>query len=232
MIDEVNAGKTIFYDFYSPQAKSTDASKENAGLLFFRGNPGAPFTVICPGGGFSYVGSLHAGFPIAVETAKKGYNAFVLKYRTGGAQRATEDLAAAITFIYENAETLAVSRDGYSVWGGSAGARMAAAIGTDGIARYGGGDNVPKPAMVVIAYTGHFDYSSDDPPTFTMVGENDGIASPATMERRVNALRNVGVDVEFHLYPGIGHGFALGTGTIAEGWLDLAIRFWKKHITK
>jgi acetyl esterase/lipase len=141
-------------------------------------------------------------------------------------------LAAAITFIYENAETLAVSRDGYSVWGGSAGARMAAAIGTGGVASYGGGGNVPKPSMVVIAYTGHSDYSSDDPPTFTMVGENDGIASPAAMERRVNALRNVGVDAEFNLYPGVGHGFALGTGAVAEGWLDLAIRFWEKHITK
>ena len=40
-----------------------------------------------PGGGFSYVASLHEGFPYAVEISNRGYNAFVLKYRAGQAAR-------------------------------------------------------------------------------------------------------------------------------------------------
>jgi len=83
-----------------------------------------------------------------------------------------------------------------------------------------------------MAYTGHTDYSQNDPPTFAIVGENDGIARPSTMERRINAMKAKGIDVEFHKYPGLGHGFGLGIGTSAEGWIDDAIEFWKKYITE
>jgi hypothetical protein len=67
MIDEVNDGKTIFYDFYTEQQKQDDPAKKNTGIFFFRGKPGAPFAIVCPGGGFSYVGSMHEGFPVALE---------------------------------------------------------------------------------------------------------------------------------------------------------------------
>jgi hypothetical protein len=32
--------------------------------------------------------------------------------------------------------------------------------------------------------------------------------------------------VEYHRYPAVGHGFALGVGTSANGWIGDAIRFW------
>ena len=96
MIDDVGKGRTVFYDFYTEVQKREDPTKEHTGLFFFRGKPGAPFAVIAPGGGFSYVGSVHEGFPYAVEISSKGYNAFVLKYRAGqGGAVATQDLAAA-----------------------------------------------------------------------------------------------------------------------------------------
>ncbi len=75
--------------------------------------------------GFSYVGSLHEGFPLALEISKKGYNAFVIRYRIDSGQKATEDLAAAISYIFKNKESLKVTSVDYSLWGGSAGARMA-----------------------------------------------------------------------------------------------------------
>ena len=86
-----------------------------------------------------------------------------------------------------------------------------------------------------MAYTGHSDYSSAEPPTFVVVGEQDGIAPPAVMKRRVEALRKAGTPVEYREYEGLGHGFGLGTGTIAEGWVFDAIRFWetslRRHVT-
>ena len=201
-------------------------------MFFFRGKPGAPFAVIAPGGGFAYVGSLHEGFPYAVEISNRGYNAFVLKYRVGrGGSVATEDLAAALSFIIRNAGALGVATTEYSLWGSSAGARMAAAIGSHGTARFGG-LALPKPSAVVMAYTGHSEYSADEPPTFVIVGEQDGIASPAVMERRVAALRRAGTDVEYHRYRGVGHGFGLGVGTTAEGWIADAVRFWTRHIRR
>jgi len=229
MIDEVNDGRNIFYSIYTDEQQQNDPGKNSTGLFYFRGKPDAPFAIICPGGGFSYVGSLHEGFPIAHEISKKGLNAFVIRYRIGGEGRATEDLAAAIEYIFRNAEILDVSVNDYSVWGGSAGARMAGNIALSGVSAYGG-NNLPKPAMVVIAYTGQSTYSKDFSPSFITVAANDPIANANVVDKSVENLRKAGVEVEYHRYQTAGHGFGLGTGTDAEGWLDLAIRFWQKYI--
>ena len=125
MIDMVTSGKKIFYDIYTDEEKAADPSKENTGLFFFQGKSNAPFAIISAGGGFAYVGSIHESFPHALELSRRGYNAFALQYRTGGADVACEDLAAAISFVFAHRETLGVSTDCYSLWGGSAGARMA-----------------------------------------------------------------------------------------------------------
>ncbi len=231
MIDEVKDGKTVFYDLYTEQQKQKDPSKKHTGLFFFHGIPGAPFAIVCPGGGFSYVGSLHEGFPLALEISKKKYNTFVIRYRVESEQSATEDLAAAIAYIIRNAKALRVSTEGYSLWGGSAGARMVGNIALRGVAGYGGGD-LPKPAVVVIAYTGQSSYSKDFPPTFMTVSANDGIANAAVVDKRVENLRNAGVEVEYRRYRTAGHGFGLGTGTDAEGWLEHAVRYWEKHLKK
>jgi acetyl esterase/lipase len=230
MIDEVNDGQTVFYDYYTDAQKRKGPDRASTGIFFFRGNPGAPFAVVCPGGGFAYVGSVHEGFPHAIALSQKGYNAFVLQYRVGGERIATEDLAAALSYIFENAATLGVSTKGYSLWGSSAGARMVARIGSYGATAYAGAE-LPRPSMIVMAYTGHTDFTEKDPPTFVVVGDRDGIASASTMERRVNALRSAGVDVAFHVYRNVGHGFGLGIGTNAEDWLDDAVRFWENHIS-
>ena len=226
MIDDAAGGKTVLYRFYSEAQLQQDPAKRNTGLFFLRGRPGAPFAVIAPGGGFSYVGSVHEGFPYAEAIRSKGYNAFVLKYRVGqGGTAATEDLAAALSWIFRKAATLKVGTEGYSLWGSSAGARMAAFIGSHGAVKYGGGD-LPKPSTVVMAYTGHSDHSAAEPPTFVVVGEQDGIAPPSNMERRLEALRKSGTPVEYHKYPNLGHGFGPGNGTSAEGWILEAVRFW------
>lgn len=230
MIDEVNSGETIFYNFYSEQQKQQDPSRNQTGLFFFKGKPGAPFAIVCPGGGFRYVGSLHEGFPLAQEISNQGLNAFVLKYRTGSAQEATEDLAAAISYLIGSAEKLGVSENGYSLWGGSAGARMVGNIAVHGVTAFAD-SNLPKPATVVIAYTGQSTYSADFPPTFITVAENDWIVNVSGVERRVQNLRNTGVDVEYKKYKMAGHGFGTGKGTDAEGWIDHAIEFWEKHMT-
>jgi acetyl esterase/lipase len=231
LIDEVNAGKISFYDFYTEGQKQEDPTKKPTGLFFYRGKPGAPFAIVCPGGGFSYVGSLHEGFPLAWAISQKGLNAFVIRYRIAGEQKATEDLAAAIAYIFRNAQTLGVNTQGYSLWGGSAGARMVGNIALSGVSRYGGG-NLHKPSTVVIAYTGQSSYSGNFPPTFITVSANDGIANVSTVERRVENLRNTGVEVEYRRYRNAGHGFGLGVGTDAEGWITYAIQFWEKHLSK
>lgn len=90
-----------------------------------------------------------------------------------------------------------------------------------------GEEDLPRPAAVVLQYTGHAEYTPEDPPTFACVGESDWIANWRTMERRLRALQDLGIPTEFHHYPGLPHGFGLGTGTVAEGWLDEAVAFWE-----
>ena len=222
------AGETVFYDIYTEQEKKEDPDKEDTGLFFFKGKPGAKFAVCSAGGGFAYVGAMQDSFPHALELSKRGYNAFVLIYRPG-AQTACEDLARAISFIFEHAQELQVDTACYSLWGGSAGARMSAWLGSYGPAAFGGED-LPRPGTVVMQYTGHSEYTEKDPPTFACVGENDGIANWHTMENLLQALSNLGIPTEFHHYPGLPHGFGLGTGTVAEGWLDQAVAFWEAQM--
>jgi acetyl esterase/lipase len=230
LLDEVKYGKTIFYNYYSDTQRQNDKNKEATGLFFFKGNPGAPFAVICAGGGFSYVGSIHESFPYAIELSKKGYNAFSIEYRVGGGeQAATEDLAAAISFIFRNAAELEVSINNYSVWGASAGAKMTANIGSNGVQAYGG-DSVHKPSVVIMQYKRHPYPSLNNPPIFAVVGENDPISS--AMEKSINNLRNIGVDTEFYKYSNVDHGFGLGIGMSAEGWINNAIKFWEKYIER
>jgi len=232
LIDDATAGKIVFHDFYRESEKLADPTRKNTGLFFFRGLPGAPFALIAPGGGFSYVASVHEGFPYAIEINKRGFNAFVVKYRAGrGGTVATQDLAAAVGYIFRNAPGLGVSTQSYSLWGSSAGARMAAKIGSLGTASFGATE-LPKPSVVVMAYTGHTEVGQHEPATFALVGERDGIAPPSIMERRVRLLQRSGTPVEFHEYPGLGHGFGLGTGTAAEGWITDAIRFWAEQIKR
>ncbi|MDO9375847.1 MAG: alpha/beta hydrolase [Ferruginibacter sp.] len=231
MIGQVGKGNTVFYNFYPVGQKQLDRSKEKTGLFLFRGKPGAPVAIISPGGGFSYVGSLHEGFPLAQQISQNGLNAFVIRYRIGSERKATEDLAAAITYIFNNAATLEVSTKNYSLWGGSAGARMVGNIALSGVTAYGGND-LPKPAAAIIAYTGQSSYSADFPPTFITVAANDGIANVNTVDRRVENLKAAGVEVAYRRYQTAGHGFGTGQGTDAEGWMQEAIKFWEKQISK
>ena len=222
------AGETVFYDIYTEEEKAEDPEKEDTGLFFFRGEAGKQFAVCNAGGGFAYVGAMQDSFPHALELSKRGYNAFALIYRPGS-QTACEDLARAISFIFDHAEELGVDTTCYSLWGGSAGARMAAWLGSYGPGAFGGED-LPQPGAVIMQYTGHSDYTENDPPTFACVGENDGIASWRTMQRRIDALSSLGIPTEFHHYPGLSHGFGLGTGTVAEGWIDDAVAFWEEQM--
>jgi acetyl esterase/lipase len=108
---------------------------------------------------------------------------------------------------------------------------MAAQIGSHGTAGYGGHD-LPRPAVVVMAYTGHSSFTRHDPPTFVVQGEDDGIVNVPTVDRRVAFMRSAGIDVEYQRYRKIGHGFGLGIGTVAEGWIAQAVDFWERHISK
>ena len=224
------SGQTIFFDLYTEAEKKDDPRKKDTGLFFFKGKSGERFALCCAGGGFAYVGAMHDSFPHALELSKKGYNAFAIIYRSG-ANNAMEDMARAVSFIFSHAKELEISTDCYSTWGGSAGARMAAWMGSYGPAEFGG-DKLPRPGTVVMQYTGLSNCTRNDPPTFAVCGTSDGIADWRVMKQRIDRLDSYGIATEFHSYKGLPHGFGLGIGTVAEGWLDKAVAFWERQMKK
>lgn len=228
--DQASAGNQIFYDIYTEEEKAEDPDKEDTGLFFFRGEPGAKTAIVNAGGGFMYVAAMHDSFPHALELSKRGYNAFALIYRPG-ADTACEDLARAIAFLHENAEELQIDMTDYSLWGGSAGARMAAWLGSYGTAAFGE-EAYPAPGAVIMQYTGLSDVTGAEPPTYACVGTSDGIASWRSMEDYINRIQDHGTDAEIEVFDGLRHGFGLGEGTVAEGWLDYAVSFWERNYTE
>lgn len=223
------AGETVFYDIYTEEEKVEDPSKEDTGLFFFKGNPGEKFAVVNAGGGFMYVGAMHDSFPHALELSKMGYNSFALIYRP---EAPYTDLAQAIRFLYDHAEELNINPEDYSLWGGSAGARMAAALGNREVLDDFRMTDIPQAAAVIMQYTGYRTASPEDAPTYACVGTRDGIAGWKTMQARLQSLEAFGIPTEFHAYKGLPHGFGLGRGTSAEGWIRDAAAFWEAQSKK
>lgn len=228
MKKKAGSGQQIFYDIYSDVEKKADPDKQNTGLFFFKGNTGAKSAIVNAGGGFMYVAGIHDSFPHALELSKKGYNAFALIYRPG-ARTACEDLARAIAFLHEHADELGIDMSDYSLWGGSAGARMAAWLGAYGTSAFGEKE-YPKPAAVIMQYTGLSEVTGDEPPTYACVGTSDGIASYRSMERYISRIKKNGTNAQIEVFDGLSHGFGLGQNTVADGWLDRAVMFWEDNM--
>lgn len=221
-------GQTVFYDIYSEEEKRADPQKINTGLFFFKGNKHEKFAILNAGGAFAYVGAMQDSFPHALELSKLGYNAFALIYRPDP-QKACEDLSRAINFIFENANELEVDTNDYSLWGGSAGARMVYWVGSYGTESFSKFKR-EKPAAIIMQYTGLSEYTKVTPPTFSCVGDSDYIASWSLMKARAEAMKSSGIDTEFHVYKGLSHGFGIGSNTVAYGWLNQAVAFWQRHM--
>ena len=228
MKSHAEAGDKIFCDIYTDAEKAADPSKRDTGLFFFKGNKNGKVAICNAGGGMVFVGAMHDSFPHALALSKMGYNAFALIYRPGY-DTSVEDLARAIAYFHDHAAELEIDMSDYSLWGGSAGARMAAWLGSHGTESYGE-KAYPRPAAVIMQYTGLTEVTGNEPPTYNCVGTSDGIASYRTMQNRINAIKANGTDTMIEVFNGLSHGFGLGTGTVAEGWINNAVAFWERNM--
>jgi acetyl esterase/lipase len=259
VVDQVNAGKQIWYPLYTAKQIAADESKKAAGLWFFPGDPNKPIAVVAPGGGFVSAASIQEGFPYAQKLHELGYNVAILKYRVdpslaSGAttqptqtttpaeaqtrqakknaviEHAKEDVAAAMKMLRDKAHAWHLSLDNYSVWGSSAGGEVMTAWASKGAKANG----FNLPTIVVGAYTPpeQIKVSSSFPPYFATDAVDDDRVPPAGVAKSVADLKAKGVDVKYARYPSGGHGYGLGTGTPAAGWLNDAVAFWEAHMKK
>ena len=70
--DRALAGQTVFYDIYTPEEKAQDPAKENTGLFFFKGEPGAKFAICNAGGRFCLCGRHARQFPPRIGAVQAG----------------------------------------------------------------------------------------------------------------------------------------------------------------
>jgi acetyl esterase/lipase len=246
MIDEVNAGATIFHPLYSEQEVERDESRATAGMFFVAGDPDKPLAVVAAGGGFNSVASIQEAFPHARALHELGFSVAILKYRIdpglepgGGSpdrferafQRTNDDMAALMALLRENAEQWDLSLDGYSVWGSSAGGMVVSAWGSDG-PMGAEAHGFEPPAVIINAYTPPrlIKASPSFPPYLAVIAADDELVPVAGVDQLVDDLREEGVEVEYLRFDGGQHGFGLGVGTPAEGWLTDAVAFWKDHL--
>lgn len=209
--------RAIFYDIYSEREIASSPDKSDTGLFFFKGNPSKPFALILPGGAMSYIASIHEGFPLALKLSEHGYNAFVLQYRLIGMREAAHDLDQALSFIFENSESLAVDISGFSLWACGVGAEIASL-----------GKNTP--ACTIVEYSDFQAIKDLDCPVYGCIGKSDRMASMDAMKAEIDAISRKGKSTGFHAFEGVGHGFGLGIGTNAAPWSDEAIHFWEETI--
>ncbi len=71
----------------------------------------------------------------------------------------------------------------------------------------------------------------DYPATYIIQGDNDFIISAETNSAvMVEKLKEYGVPYYYRVCEGLNHGYGLGIGTVAEGWVEECIDFWQAQI--
>src|SRR5574344_248769 len=227
---EVEEGRQVFFSIYSPEEIKTDPSLKDCGIFFFRGNKNAPFAVVLPGG-YSYRGTIHEGFPVALRIAHEGYNAFVLTYRKGSLKLGSTDLIRAINLIRRNYERLNVYPEHYSVWGAAVGAQIAINAVQHGYSQKDFSDPLEtKPSVNVLSYPLSFYPTRNDVPTVIVVGENDKIVNKTILKSSIAHLNKLGIESKYISIPRLEHGFGVGfnpSSTVSINWIGRATSFWE-----
>ena len=220
-------------------------------LLPFRavGRASGAAVIIAPGGGFLGLAIEKEGWDVARWFANHGVTAFVLKYRVlptpasqgefvdqlaqmlrGGKAsfalpddtppQAYADGLGALRYVRAHANEYGIDPHRIGFMGFSAGGFL-----TRSLVERSGPD---RPDFVGPIYPNMaaIKVPADAPPMFVAVASDDFLLAKVHGFPLVEAYREAGRPVEFHLFASGGHGFGAGiAGTPTEGWLDVMLRW-------
>ncbi|WP_411273491.1 alpha/beta hydrolase [Daejeonella sp.] len=210
---------------YRPQAKSNGAG-----------------IIVCPGGGYRILAINIEGEEVAVHFAKLGYTVFVLEYRTPQKREgALQDAQRAIRIVRERAGDWNLNKNKIGIMGFSAGGHLAVMAATsytkqtyDRIDKIDDISARPDFAILIYpAYTANgankqelnpqISVTKDIPPVFIFFTADDQNDLPLPL---ANALRELKLPFEFHIYPKGGHGYGLRSGNVAAVAWPLLLEKW------
>lgn len=167
-----------------------------------------------------------------------------------------DDVNFSIGAIIDNKDYFKIQSEDYAVIGSSAGGHLAALWSTKNVGYQHYNLPKPKACLLCYAVTG-LDSSEksrlvpenaseqlindltpinnvdkDFPQTFLWQFDNDDQVNISNLYAMEKALNDAGVKKETHIYSGEGltgstHGLGLAKGTVADGWMELAINFWR-----
>jgi acetyl esterase/lipase len=208
--------------------------------------PNGTAVVICPGGGFQFLSMDSEGNEVARWLNKKGYSAFVLKYRLSHSltdnpiqefiqkQPNTEkfnkdiepvvamaiaDGKAAISWVREHAEEYGISKDHIGIIGFSAGGTVAT-----GVAYAYDPDSRPDFVAPVYPYVGSFDHSTvpaNAPPMFILAASDDIFGFNQHCVSLYNDWVNAKKSAELHIYAKGNHGFGMNKKNLpVDTWIE------------
>lgn len=258
LADERKKGYKMEYSIYNKEEIMKQPYKAGVKLYFFKGDPDKPFVLFCPPGAFLMDANICDGLHMARELTKKGYNFFIINYSQcifplhGGFKSARQDVSQALKFIMEN--DFPISKEGFAISGGSAGAWMACLCGSKKLGCKAMGDPVPsaiislypvaalnsviEKGLAFFCARGGIKFADldpaknvadDCPPVFFWRGGQDILVSGPSQLEYKEALEKKGIPYVFHQYKKGKHGCGLCTGLDGEGWLDEAVEFWEKY---
>ncbi len=214
-----------------------------------------PAVIVLPGGGYGMCSDREAD-PVALEFARVGYQAFILRYTVRATEKELiwphpiEDYDEAFELIREHADEWHVDMDRIATCGFSAGGHLAACTAT--IAK-----NRPKAA--ILGYPAIKDDMCDfcapglprpakeidykTPACFIMTARDDMLVSVKNAMTFADALDDNGINFELHIYSYGNHGFSNAAEWVnqssmsrgAKHWMEDATRFleevWGRQIT-
>lgn len=241
--------------------QTTFLSKKNYSALGLLQKEKAKVAIVIAGGGYGCVCTLPEGLPVCVDLHKKGFTVFSFVYPVKEESKlANECLKSFIKLLFKNEIRMNIDMDDYIVVGFSAGAHLAGSVATDNFGMFTEG--YPNPGLIGLAYPvismgtysekgTKINLLGNDPTeeeikayslelhvdshysnVFIWSCDKDNVVPFENTLLMVEALKKNNIDYRLEAFDDDKHGWSLGNGTKAEGWLDRLVEFYYDIISK
>lgn len=210
----------------------------------FTGITKRPAVIVLPGGGYGMCSDREAD-PVALEFARMGYQAFILRYTVRATEKELiwpypiEDYDEAYDLIRAHSNEWHVDMERIAVCGFSAGGHLAACAAT--VAKN-------RPSAAILVYPAILDNMCDfcapgltrpakevddkTPPCFLMAARDDLLVSVKNAMAFADALTDHGINFELHIASYGNHGFSNGAQWLNINSMSRGARRWMEDATR
>ena len=231
--------------------------KENSTIrVYIPESPNGITIIACPGGGYRYLEINKEGYAFAPWFNKRGITFVVLNYRlpSGNPEIPLEDAKQAIRLIRSHSKEWGINPDKVGIMGSSAGGHVASTLAThfdpatrpdfqillypaitmnNAYAHPGSlkellGDEPTR--ELIKLYSNEYQVTSETPPAFIVLSDDDGIVSSPNSVNYYLALKKNKVPAEMHIYPTGGHGWGMSTNYKYYQQWTMSLEEWIKNL--